>query len=154
MTEAVLTRERTPESAQKELTNGKLDLAHIRPDISHILTKELVVYELHVGQYLPRPDYRLPRIKLGLTIWAGVFEDKFDRWLRWCDAEGNLLHTSAELAKQERQRAEQEQQRAEQERQRAEQAQARADRYAANYAPLALIPINHSIKMNKHEDRQ
>ncbi|MCE7985292.1 MAG: Uma2 family endonuclease [Caldilinea sp. CFX5] len=126
-----------------------------------IQEEELVVYELHVGQYMPRPDCRLPRINLGLTIWAGVFEDKFDRWLRWCDAEGNLLHTSAELAEQERQRAEQEQQRAEQERQRAEQeqqraeqerqraeqeqqraeqAQARADRYAAQLRALGIDP--------------
>lgn len=126
-----------------------------------IQEEELLVYELHVGQYLPRPDYRLPHINLALTIWAGVFEDKFDRWLRWCDAEGNLLHTSAELAEQERQRAEQERQRAEQERQRAEQSQARAeqeqqraeqerqraeqsqaqaDRYAAQLRALGIDP--------------
>jgi Uma2 family endonuclease len=112
-----------------------------------IQEEELVVYELHVGQYLPRPDYRLPRINLALTIWAGVFEDKFDRWLRWCDGEGNLLYTGAELAEQERQRAEQERQRAEQERQRAEQerqraehAQARADRYAAQLRALGIDP--------------
>ena len=133
-----------------------------------IQEEELVVYELHVGQYLPRPDDRLPRINLALTIWAGVFEDKFDRWLRWCDAEGNLLYTGAELAEQERQRAEQERQRAEQERQRAEQehqraeqesqraeqerqraeqesqraeqTQARADRYAAQLRALGIDP--------------
>lgn len=91
-----------------------------------IQEEELVVYELHVGQYLPRPDYRLPRINLGLTIWEGAFEDKFDRWLRWCDAEGNLLHTSAEVAEQERQRAEQERQ--------------RADRYAAQLRALGIDP--------------
>lgn len=101
---------------------------------------ELVVYELHVGQYLPRPDYRLPLINLALTLWDGVYEDKHDRWLRWCDAEGRLFLTGAELAEQERQRAEQERQRAEQERQRAEQERQRAERYAAQLRALGIDP--------------
>jgi hypothetical protein len=109
---------------------------------------ELVVYELHVGQYLPRPDYRLPRINLSLTLWEGVFEDKFDRWLRWCDGDGNLFFTGAELAQQERQRAEQERQRAEQERQRAEQAQSRAERYAAQLRALGIDPD----QLRNHEE--
>lgn len=107
---------------------------------------ELVVYELHVGQYLPRPDYCLPRIQLSLTLWEGLFEDKVDRWLRWCDGDGNLFPTGAELAEQERQRAEQEHQRAEQERQRAEEAQVRAERYAAQLRALGIDPdqlLNH-----------
>lgn len=101
---------------------------------------ELVVYELHVGQYLPRPDYRLPRINLSLTLWDGVYEDKQDRWLRWCNAEGQLFLTGAELAAQERQRAEQAHQRAAQERQRAEQEHQRAERYAAQLRALGIDP--------------
>jgi len=118
---------------------------------------ELVVYELHVGQYLPRPDYRLPRIHLQLTLWEGTFEDKFDRWLRWCDGDGTLMPTGAELAEQERQRAEQERQRAEQERQRAEQerqraeqAQAQADRYAAQLRALGIDP-EQLLNQEQHE---
>ncbi|MBX3011863.1 MAG: Uma2 family endonuclease [Caldilineaceae bacterium] len=105
-----------------------------------IQAKELVVYELHVGQYLPRPDQRLPRIDLGLTLWEGVFEDKMDRWLRWCDGDGQLFLTGVELAEQERQRAEREQQRAEQEQQRAEQEKQRAERYAAQLRALGIDP--------------
>jgi hypothetical protein len=45
-------------------------------------------------------------------------------WLRWWDAEGNLLLWGFERAEQEAQRAEQEAQRAEQEAQRAERLRA------------------------------
>lgn len=107
---------------------------------------ELVVYELHVGQYLPRPDYHLPRINLRLTLWEGIFEDKFDRWLRWCDAAGNLFLTGAELAEQERHRAEQEHHRA-------EQAQARAERYAAQLRALGIDP-DQLLNQQENEDRQ
>jgi hypothetical protein len=59
-----------------------------------------------VGEYLPRPDYRLPKIALELIFWNGLFEDREDRWVRWSDLSGNLLPTGAEKAEQERQRAE------------------------------------------------
>lgn len=124
-----------------------------------IQSVELVVYELHVGQYLPRPDYCLPRINLALTLWDGVYEDKLDRWLRWCDAEGQLFLTGAELAQQERQRAEQErqradqeQQRAEQERQRAQQAETLAARYAAQLRTLGIDP-DQLLNQAQNEDK-
>lgn len=106
---------------------------------------ELVVYELHVGQYLPRPDYHLPRINLALTLWDGVYEDKLDRWLRWCNADGQLFLTGAELAEQERQRAEQE-------RQRAEQAEQRAARYAAQLRALGIDP-DQLLNQAQNEDK-
>lgn len=99
---------------------------------------ELVVYELHVGQYLPRPDYHLPRIKLALTLWEGVYEDKLDRWLRWCNADGRLFLTGAELAEQERQRA--------------EQAEQRAERYAAQLRALGIDP-DQLLNQEQNEDK-
>jgi Uma2 family endonuclease len=93
----------------------------------------LQVYELHVGEYLPRPDDRLPRINLTLTLWDGLYEEKHDQWLRWCDADGNLLLTGNERAEQERVRAEQEHERAEQER-------LRAERLAAKLRELGIDP--------------
>jgi hypothetical protein len=63
----------------------------------------------------------LERVGLGLTLWAGQFEEALTRvWLRWCDREGNVIPTGAERATTEQQRAEIERQRAEIERQRAE----------------------------------
>ena len=71
--------------------------------------------------YQPLPDAWLESVGLGLTVWQGEFETKqYDRWLRWCDRDGNLLLTGYEQAQQERRRAEKAEQVAEQERQRAE----------------------------------
>ena len=83
----------------------------------------LQVYGLHEGRYQRLAGDWLESVGLGLTVWEGMFETKhYDRWLRWCDRDGNLLLTGDEQAEQERQRAEQAEQQVGQERQRAEQA--------------------------------
>ncbi|MGB0564187.1 MAG: hypothetical protein ACPGVO_20650, partial [Spirulinaceae cyanobacterium] len=75
----------------------------------------LQVFGLKQGQYERLTEAWLPKVGLGLTLWSGSFEGKqYDRWLRWCDRQGNLLLTGSEQAEQEAQRAEQEAQRAEQ----------------------------------------
>lgn len=81
---------------------------------------ELQIFELRGRHYVEMTETWLEQVELGLTVWEGVFEAKQARWLRWCDAQGQLLLTGDEQAQFERQRAEQERQRAEQERQRAE----------------------------------
>lgn len=58
----------------------------------------LNVYELHVGEYILKPDNHLEKIGLGLTLWEGVFEGKQEVWLRWCDVEGKLIPTGRERA--------------------------------------------------------
>jgi Uma2 family endonuclease len=86
----------------------------------------LTIYELHAGAYQRRADGELPTIGLGLRLWAGVFEQKPDTWLRWSDAQGIIIPTGQERAEQERQRACEADKRAEQERQRAREADERA----------------------------
>lgn len=86
----------------------------------------VVVYELIRGAYRQRDDLELHWFGLGLTLWEGEFEGKTTTWLRWVDAEGNLLLTGDEQAKQANARAEQEAERANQEAARAEQAEAQA----------------------------
>jgi Uma2 family endonuclease len=112
-----------------------------------VLESLLTVYELHASGYLPRPDYRLPEVGLRLTLWQGSFEGSAGTWLRWCDEEGVLVATGAELAEQERMRAEQEHRRAEQERTRAEQERMRAEqehmraeRLAAKLREMGIDP--------------
>jgi hypothetical protein len=60
-------------------------------------------------------------------LWEGAVEDDRTIWLRFFDADGNLVLLPEEQAQQEaeeeRQRAEEERQRAEEERQRAEHAE-------------------------------
>ncbi len=41
----------------------------------------------------------LERVSLGLTLWAGEFEETVPRlWLRWCDRDGQVIPTGAERA--------------------------------------------------------
>ena len=67
-----------------------------------------------------RGHFPIAELGVEIGIWQGVYQNLELPWLRWWDANGNLLLTGWENSEQERQRAEQERQRAEQERQRAE----------------------------------
>ena len=59
-----------------------------------------------------QPPVWLEAVGLGLTLWEGVFEGVSSQWLRWCDAQGQLVPTGAEGQALERQRADTERQRA------------------------------------------
>lgn len=55
----------------------------------------------------------LDGVGLGLTLWAGPYEEETPRlWLRWCDRQGQIVPTGAEGQAVERQRADTERQRA------------------------------------------
>jgi hypothetical protein len=62
----------------------------------HLSADDLRVYR-HV-----RKKYRLvkerffPEVGLGITLWEGRNIDLYDRWLRWCYADGTLLPTGEE----------------------------------------------------------
>lgn len=93
------------------------------------------------GRYtLQAPDeqsrYWIPELNLFLGTWYGSRLAHTIHWLRWWDAQGNLLLWSSERADQERQRADDEKQRADDERQRAEQEKQRADAAEAELARL------------------
>jgi hypothetical protein len=111
-----------------------------RPNTGH-----LEVYVLESERYrLRTPDteerYWISELNLFLGIWEGNHEGRTGYWLRWWNAEGELLLWSEERAEQERQRAEQERQRAEQERQRAEQERQRAEQLAKRLRQLGINP--------------
>ena len=59
-------------------------------------------------------------------MWEGEYEGVKAVWLRWCDREGNVIPTGAELAEAERARAEAE--------------RARAERLAARLRALGIDP--------------
>ncbi|MFQ3584694.1 MAG: Uma2 family endonuclease [Cyanobacteriota bacterium] len=110
-------------------------------DPNHELgSDELRIFELRGRHYLEMTETWLEQVDLGLTVWEGTFEAKQARWLRWCDAQGNLLLTGDEQADLERERTRQERQRAEQERQRAEQERQRAERLAERLRALGQDP--------------
>lgn len=87
-------------------------------------TDQLRVFKLTGGSYqeLELAELRvwMPEIELNLGIWQGTYKGITRLWLRWYDAQGNLIPTDGERLEQERDRAEAEHQRAEAEHQRAE----------------------------------
>lgn len=77
-----------------------------RPD-----TGRIEVYRLESKRYqLQTPDelerYWIPDLELFLGVWEGIHEGRTGYWLRWWNAQGELLLWSEERAEQERQRAE------------------------------------------------
>ena len=110
------------------------------------------VYHLIENQYEQMPPndrgyFSITPLGVELGLWQGVYQNVERPWLRWWDAEGNLLLTgeervliAEEVIAEERQRAEAERQRAETERQRAEAERQRADRLAAILREQGIDP--------------
>jgi len=83
----------------------------------------------------------LEEVGLGLTLWSGQFEETVTRlWLRWCDRDGQVIPTGAELAETERQGREAERQRAKMERQAREVERQRAERLAERLRAMGVNP--------------
>ncbi|TAF34166.1 MAG: Uma2 family endonuclease [Oscillatoriales cyanobacterium] len=66
--------------------------------LGELSDRPLQIFQLQGGRYVPKTDTWFPLVDLGLTLWRGVFESVNDTWLRWCDAEGNVIATVEELA--------------------------------------------------------
>ncbi|MDJ0519113.1 MAG: Uma2 family endonuclease [Trichodesmium sp. MO_231.B1] len=58
----------------------------------------LQVFQLQFNSYIPKNDAWFADINLGLTLWNGRFENINGTWLRWCDADGNVIQTGDEIA--------------------------------------------------------
>lgn len=63
-----------------------------------LAAQPVTVFERQNDHLTARPDTQLPHLGLGLTMWHGTFEGRTDTWLRWTDAQGNILPTGDELA--------------------------------------------------------
>jgi Uma2 family endonuclease len=83
-------------------------------------TDQLRAFTLLSGSYqeldLTEPKISMPALQLSLGMWQGEYQGVNRLWLRWYDADGNLIPTEAEI---ERQRADQAEQRADQAEQKA-----------------------------------
>ena len=62
---------------------------------------ELRVFRLSGGRYERQGRLWFPELGLGMTLWEGEFEWVRGRWLRWTDAQGELIPTGKERADQE-----------------------------------------------------
>jgi Uma2 family endonuclease len=123
------------ELARKRERYAQLGVAYyVVFDPQRLLGEELLqCYELHGRTYALCAGGWLRDVGLGVRLWEGEYEGVKAVWLRWCDQEGRVIPTGAELAEAERQRAEAEQRRAEAER-------ARAERLAARLRALGINP--------------
>ncbi len=79
------------------------------------ITNELFPFHLTKNGYRPleinSSKVWIPTLNIGLGFWEGEYEGCQRQWLRWYDAEGNLIPTkeekeqmAKELAQQERDR--------------------------------------------------
>ena len=93
----------------------------------HLSDERLLMYVRGAAGYVPLTGAFFPKIGLSLILWQGSYEGYSQLWLRWADAEGKPIPTSAERAEQEKQRADGEKQLAGQAKLRADQATERAD---------------------------
>ncbi|PSN15576.1 hypothetical protein C7293_06625 [filamentous cyanobacterium CCT1] len=137
-----------------EKDNGELSLRSTKPYGSLYIYEQIlqvptyVIYApqrarlevrcLQNGRYEPQAPnalghFWIPQLELFLGLWHGERLAQTLNWLRWWDADGNLLLWSSEQAEREAQRAEAERQRAEAERQ-------RADRLAALLRAQGIDP--------------
>lgn len=91
----------------------KVEYYVIYDPLRELMPEVLTVYQLRGFAYERVTAAVFPAYNLSLTLWQGQFEDSHREWLRWADAQGQLIPTGKELAEQQRQRAEQEHQRAE-----------------------------------------
>jgi Uma2 family endonuclease len=76
-------------------------------------TQRIRYFRLINGRYQEQPlttqNPRLwiPEINLGLGLWSGAFRRAPQRWLRWCDTQGNWLLTEGEIERQAKETAQQ-----------------------------------------------
>jgi Uma2 family endonuclease len=124
-------RDRTPQKGKMWIYENKIKARYY--GIYEVDPGRVELYERIKGKYRPVPanergHFPIPPLAVELGIWQGEYLQYDLPWLRWWDAQGNLLPTVEEREELERQRAEQERQRAEQEKQRAEQEKRRAEK--------------------------
>ncbi len=71
----------------------------------------LRIFELKGLRYFETSETWLEQVQLGLTLWQGIYEQREDTWLRWCDRDSTILPTGDERAENAEQRAEDAEQR-------------------------------------------
>jgi Uma2 family endonuclease len=103
--EVVSDRTGGEESHKKDLY-ARLGVPHYAVfDPKHLLSPDpLRTYELVGGNYRLADPGPWSNVGLGLRLWQGKFEGHEDAWLRWCDANGEIIPTGEERARQAEER--------------------------------------------------
>jgi Uma2 family endonuclease len=103
--EVVSDRTGGEESFKKKLY-ARLGVPHYAVfDPEHLLSQDtLRIYELLAGKYRLGDPGPWEDVGLGLRLWEGEFEGHQDTWLRWCDANGEIIPTGEERARKAEER--------------------------------------------------
>ena len=117
----VVENQRGNEIGRKRQRYARMGVGYyvIHDPLHQVMDDELRTYRLSNGNYERQESPWFPELRLGLTLWDGVFETVRSRWLRWLDEHGTMIPTGGERADEEQRRAEHVQQLLIEERQRA-----------------------------------
>ncbi len=72
----------------------------------HLSEQRLHIFSLERKKYQEKDSAWFPEANLGLKVWNGAVSDITFDWLRWCDANGEIVPTGGERAEREALRAE------------------------------------------------
>jgi Uma2 family endonuclease len=106
----IVSNQKGEELGAKLLDYAKINIPYyvVHDPLLQLGDEPLRIFELIGGRYTRRESSFLPLVQLGFTLWEGEYQDMSALWLRWCDADGNLLLTGAERAERETERADRE----------------------------------------------
>ena len=107
----IVSNQRGNEVGRKRQRYAQMGVGYyvIHDPLHQVMDDELRIHRLREERYERQESWWFPELRLGLTLWDGVFEAVRSRWLRWVDEHGAPIPTGRE----QRQRADQERQRAE-----------------------------------------
>ena len=127
------------EDSSKLATYARMRIAYyvVFDPIDQLAGGLLRIFALERTHYQPTDTRWFAEVGLGMVLWEGEYEGLHATWLRWCDEQGAVIPTGAELVCVTEQRAEEEWTRAEEERARADGESARADGESARAERLA-----------------
>jgi len=114
------------ENTDKVINYQKMGVKYyvIFDPLAYILPSTFLVYQLVDGAYVPLTSKNkqiwFKDLNIGLKVVHGIYEKMTADWLRWCDANGNVLHTGLEKSEIEKKRADTERNRADIEKKRAD----------------------------------
>ena len=100
----IVSNQKGDEVGEKRMRYARMGVGYyvVSDPLRQVMDDELRVYRLSAGSY-ERQEGRpwFPELGLGMTLWEGEFEDVRDRWLRWTDAQGELIPTGKQRADEE-----------------------------------------------------
>ena len=125
----IVSHQRGNEVGRKRQRYAEMGVGYyvIHDPLHQVMDDELHIYRLRDRSYERHESHWFPELRLGLTLWDGVFEAVRSRWLRWVDDHGVLIPTGRE----QRRRADEEHRRAEHAEQLLAEERRRAERLAA-----------------------